>query len=143
MGGAFHWDAMDTLHAYFWHRVEFDPKWGHKSEGMGAKWPKRGPENDYFAFWPLRAPGAAGGPLFPSHVTLQRSGWVGPIFTSSFGVAAKSAFSDRPHTHRDRKKKKKGQKGPFGATHGKNGTDGLEATEICFVLPVGVFWIDS
>ena len=38
---------------------------------------------------------------------------------------------------------KKGQKGPFGATHGKNGIDGLEATEICLVLPVGVFRIDS
>ena len=31
---------------------------------------------------------------------------------------------------------KKGQKGPFEATHGKNGIDGLEATEICFVYPL-------
>ena len=59
---------------------------------------------------------------------------------SSFRVAAKLAFSDRPQTPRG---PKKGRKGPFGATHGKNGIDGLEATEISVVLPVGVFRIDS
>ena len=52
----------------------------------------------------------------------------------------KSAFPDRPQTPWG---KKKGKKGPCGATHGKNGIDGLEATKISVVLPVGVFRIDS
>ena len=58
----------------------------------------------------------------------------------SFCMAAKLVFSDQPQTPPG---PKKGQKGPFGATHGKNGIDGLEAIEICLVLPVGVFGIDS
>ena len=66
--------------------------------------------------------------------------WVGPIFSSSFRVAAKLAFLDRPQTPRG---PKKGQKGPFAGTHGKNGIDRLEATKICLVSPVGVFRIDS
>ena len=48
------------------------------------------------------------------------------------------AFSDRPWTPRG---PKKGQNGPFGATHVKNGTDGLEVTEISLVPPIGVFRI--
>ena len=86
------------------------------------------------------APGATSGPLFSSYMTLQESNWVGPIFICGFRVAAKLAFSDRPQTPQG---PKKGQKGPFGATHWKNGIDGLEATEISVVLPVGVFRIDS
>ena len=78
------------------------------------------------------APEATSGPLFPSHMTLQYSNSVGPIIICGFRVAAKLAFSDRPWTPRG---PKKGQKGPFGATYVKNGTDGLEATGICFVLP--------
>ena len=50
------------------------------------------------------------------------------------------AFLDRPQTPRG---PKTGQKGPFAGTHRKNGIDGLEATEIGLVLPVGVFRIDS
>ena len=65
---------------------------------------------------------------------------LGPIFSCGFHVAAKLTFSDWPQTPMG---PKKGQKGPFGATHRKNGIDGLEATEICLVLPVGVFRIDS
>ena len=98
-------------------------------------WADKGPPTDNRG-----PPGATSGPLFPSNMTLQESNWVGPIFICGFRVAAKLAFSDRPLTPRG---PKKGQKGPFGATHGKNGIDRLEATEICFVLPVGVFRIDS
>ena len=40
--------------------------------------------------------GATSGPLFPSHMTLQYYNWVEPIFSPSFCVASKIAFSDRP-----------------------------------------------
>ena len=47
---------------------------------------------------PDRGPPEAtsGGPLFPFHMTLQYSNWVGPILSSGFHVAAKLMFSDWP-----------------------------------------------
>ena len=74
-------------------------------------WADKGPLTDNRG-----PPGATSGPLFPSHMTLQYSNWVGPILSSGFRVAAKLTFSDWPQAPRG---PKKGQKGPFRAPYGK------------------------
>ena len=95
-------------------------------------WADKGPPTDNRG-----PPGATSGPLFPSHMTLQYSNWVGPILSSGFRVAAKLAFSDWLQAPWG---PKKGQKGPFGALDVKIRMYGCEATEIAVVLAPTYLW---
>ena len=70
-------------------------------------WADKGPLTDNRG-----PPGATSGPLFPSHMTLQYSNWVGPILSSSFRVAAKLTFSDWPQAPWGPKRAKKALLGP-------------------------------
>ena len=82
-------------------------------------------------------PGPQVGPFSVSHDTsIILLGW-----TNFYRQFLRGGQIDVFGSAQDPPGPKKGQKGPFGATHMKNRIEGLKATEILLVPPIGVFRI--